>query len=35
LIILTLVLVLRVKINSTWLILGGALIGVAYKFLMR
>jgi chromate transporter len=33
LMILTLVLVLRVKINSTWLILGGALVGVAYKFL--
>ncbi|MGP8078914.1 MAG: chromate efflux transporter [Dehalococcoidales bacterium] len=35
LMILTLVLVLRVKINSTWLILGGALAGVAYKFLIR
>jgi chromate transporter len=31
----TLVLVLKVKINSTWLILGGALLGVAYKFLIR
>jgi chromate transporter len=35
LMILTLIIVLRVKINSTWLILGGALIGVAYKFLIR
>jgi chromate transporter len=35
LMILTLILVLRFKINSTWLILGGALIGVAYKFLIK
>jgi chromate transporter len=34
LMIMTLIIVLRVKINSTWLILGGALIGVAYKFLI-
>src|SRR5208283_1859842 len=33
--IVTLVLVLKVKINSTWLILGGALLGVGYKFLIR
>jgi chromate transporter len=31
----TFILVLRVKINSTWIILGGALIGIAYKFLIR
>ena len=35
LMILALVLALRVKINSTWLILGGAVIGIAYKFLVR
>jgi chromate transporter len=35
LMILTLALILRVKINSTWLILGGALAGVGYKFLIR
>jgi chromate transporter len=31
----TLVLVMKVKINSTWLMLGGALLGVGYKFLIR
>jgi chromate transporter len=35
LMVLTLVLILRVKINSTWLILGGAMLGVSYKFLIR
>ncbi len=33
--IVTLIIVLKVKINSTWLILGGALLGAGYKFLVR
>jgi chromate transporter len=28
-------LVFRYKVNSTWLILGGALLGIAYKLLVK
>jgi chromate transporter len=31
----SLILIFRVKISSTWLILGGAILGVVYKFLAR
>ena len=31
----TLFLILRVKINSTWIILGGAMLGVVYKLVVR
>jgi chromate transporter len=31
----TLILILRVKVNSAWLILGGAALGVAYKLVVR
>ena len=33
--VMTLALILRLKVNSTWLIVGGAMLGVTYKFIVR
>jgi chromate transporter len=33
--VMTLTLILRLKVNSTWLIVGGAMLGVTYKFIVR